>query len=413
MTNPLSHLTTRGRCLLTAGGATAACAVLLDERGLLRIAAFAMLLPLLILLSVGVGKKLRVSARRTLHPERVTAGHEGEVELVLSRTGKLPTGQLLLEDGSARVDGAPSRFVVGRVSEHHSVSLRYPIRPARRGLYRIGPLHATITDPFWLTEFNRVLSQHSTLLVVPRTYPLHDMPRAADGDGPESGGSRTRTGQGRPDVIVRQYRQGDDLRKVHWPSSARKDEIMVRVDERPANGATTVLLDLRNTGHRGTAAPSLEWAISFVASVAVHINGAGHAVRVVTERGDSLADLPDNARWADTESLLDTLATVRSAQQQTISLPNQLGADGRLIAVLGAIDHDTARQLVQQRTRRQQTLAVILDNTGTSDTNHVTELLRAAGWGTVVTTPQHAIAQVWSQLCVTTRRSHKSAGYPR
>lgn len=405
MTNPLAPLTLRGKSLLAAGVATAGCAVLLDERDLLRIAAFVILLPLVALLPVAVGKR-RVSARRALRPERVTAGNEGEVELMLTRTGNLPTGRLLLDDDTADLPGTRSRILAGPVSAHHNVAVRYPIHPARRGLHRIGPLRATIVGPFGLTESNRVLCGHSDLLVIPRTHPLHGMPWPADGDEADGHGSRQHTGQDRPDVIVRQYRHGDDPRRVHWPSTARTDEIMVRVDEHPASEATTVLLDRRGIAHdSATSAAYLEWAVSFVASVALHLNAAGHTVRVVTERGDTLADLTGNAGHDDVVSLLETLATVRSAPQHTITTARQLGADHRVIAVLGTLEGDTTRQLARGGPRRRQAFAVVPDNArnasadSAAEADRFTEPLHAAGWQTAVADPQCTVAAVWGQLC--------------
>ena len=89
---------------------------------------------------------------------------------------------------------------------------------------------------------------------------------------------------GEDDAVVRPYRHGDDLRKVHWRSTARRDELMVRVEERPWRGGTTVLLDHRLVAHRGSGpGASLEWAVSLAASICLHLHRYGHQVRLVGE----------------------------------------------------------------------------------------------------------------------------------
>ncbi len=66
---------------------------------------------------------------------------------------------------------------------------------------------------------------------------------------------------------------------MHWRSTARHDELMVRLEERPWRGGTTVLLDRRDAAHRGHGpAASLEFAISLAASIGVHLIGRGDPV---------------------------------------------------------------------------------------------------------------------------------------
>ncbi|MER6878609.1 DUF58 domain-containing protein, partial [Amycolatopsis sp. NPDC000673] len=275
MLRALSGLTTRGRCLLAAGIAAAVCSLVLNERDLLRVAVFVVALPLLVAAYISA-TRLRLGAARALRPDRVAAGSTGEVDLELWRSGRLPGGEVLLEDGVPYALGSRPRFVVERLPHDRRVLLRYPLRPAMRGIQQVGPLRATITDPFGLCEFERELIGHSRLVVVPRVVPLWGLPGGAGAGAGDDGSVRLHSGQGEPDVIVRHYRTGDDMRKVHWRSTARRDEIMVRIEERPWRGGTTVLLDHRAAAHHGSGpTASLEWAVSFAASVSLHLRRTG------------------------------------------------------------------------------------------------------------------------------------------
>ncbi|MGH3804700.1 MAG: DUF58 domain-containing protein, partial [Pseudonocardiaceae bacterium] len=111
-------LTTRGRCLLAAGLAAALCAVLLEERDLLRVAAFAMVLPLLAALVVRL-TQVRLRATREPEPPRIPVGSDCQVRLVVRCTGRC-NAKLLLEDGlpsalGSSVTDSCARFAVARL----------------------------------------------------------------------------------------------------------------------------------------------------------------------------------------------------------------------------------------------------------------------------------------------------------
>ncbi|HVV10398.1 DUF58 domain-containing protein [Amycolatopsis sp.] len=416
MLRSLSGLTTRGRCLLAAGVAAAVCAVVLNERDLLRVAVFVVALPLLVALFIAASR-VRIGAARRMLPDRVSAGSSSEVELTLWRNGKLPAGEVLLEDGVPYALGSRPRFVVERLPAGRAVALRYPIQPALRGIQQVGPLRATLTDPFGLCEFDRELIGHSRLIVTPRVAGLWGLPSGAGIGAGDDGSIRLHAGQGESDVIVRHYRQGDDLRKVHWRSTARRDEIMVRVEERPWRGGTTVLLDHRAAAHHGTGpVASLEWAISFAASVCLHVRKAGHRIRLVSEHGKLLADVPGGYGGEDSGSadnlILDSLAALQPAHQRDLTVGHDPAEGQELIAILGTVSNEAVSELARFRPRGTRSLAVLLDTPafagGVSAPEHraaatgeSAALLRAAGWGVVVAEPAASMQQVWAELCRT------------
>jgi uncharacterized protein (DUF58 family) len=406
----LSGLTTRGRCLLAAGVAAAVCSVVLNERDLLRVAVFVVALPLLVTVFLSA-TRLRLGAGRKMLPDRVAVGSCGEVQLDLSRRGRLPAGEVLLEDGVPYTLGSRPRFVVERLPHDRPVGLRYPIQPVLRGVHQIGPLRATITDPFGLCEFERELIGHTRLVVVPRVFGLWGLPSGAGIGAGDDGSIRLHAGQGEADVIVRQYRQGDDLHKVHWRSTARRDEIMVRVEERPWRGGTTVLLDHRAAAHAGAGpAASLEWAVSFAASVCLHLRRSGHRVRLVTEHGHTVADTPGDGGEHHDNVLLDALAALQPAHQRDITVGSDPADGQELIAVLGTVSNEAVHELARYRPRGIRSLAVLLDTPTwagainapghrAAATEESIALLRAAGWGVVVADPSTPMQQVWSDLC--------------
>ncbi|MDQ3579437.1 MAG: DUF58 domain-containing protein, partial [Actinomycetota bacterium] len=360
MRGALSGLTTRGRCLLAAGLAAALCSLVLNERDLLRVSVFVVALPLLVCLLTAMGR-VGLHAERTILPVRVPVGGRAEVTLHVRSTGHLPTVGLLITDGVPYALGGKPRFVIEHLPRHTGTRLHYTVQPMLRGIQQLGPLRATITDPFGLAEFDRDLARPSRLVVVPRVVPLSGLPGGSGLGSGDDGSVRLNAGQGEDDAVVRPYRQGDDLRKVHWRSTAKRDEMMVRVEESPWRGGTTVMLDHRVAGHRGSgASSSLEWAVSFAASICVHLHRFGHPIRLVTESGSILVSDAGVSGHSD-NAVLDGLAALQPTHQRDIVCPADPGHGQELIAILGAASAESLGQLIRYRTRGARSLAVLLD----------------------------------------------------
>ncbi len=406
MRRALGALTTRGRALLAAGLAAGLCALVLDERDLLRVAGFVVALPLLATLVAGRAR-LGLHAVRRL-PQRAPAGGSCEVSVTVHSTVRLGTG-LLLEDGVPAALGTRPRFLVGRLPRGAATELRYRLHPELRGVHPIGPLTARVTDPLGLAEYGLQVAGRDRLVVTPVVLPLRGTPTGGSGVGraTRSGGGRRHTGQGEDDAVVRSYRQGDDLRKVHWRSTARRDELMVRVEERPWGGGTAVLLDHRAGAHRGHgAAGSLEYAVSLAASACLHLQRRGRRVSLVTVDGQVRSGPRDGA-----EAVLDALAGLVPVRRRE---PAATGTDAGddLVAVLGRVTPADVAVLLRHRPWAGRSHAVLLDVVawssdgepvgepadGAADPQHSARLLAAAGWSVVVAGPGQPPDSAWDRL---------------
>ncbi|MGH3884854.1 MAG: DUF58 domain-containing protein [Pseudonocardiaceae bacterium] len=421
-------LTTRGRCLVAAGLAAALCGVLLDERDLLRVAAFAVVAPLLATLVVGL-TQVRLRATREPGPPRIPVGSDCQVHLVVRSTGRL-SGRLVLEDGVPSALGASisgdsisgdpaldyhARFAVAHLPRDRAVRLSYPLHLAERGVHSLGPLVARITDPFGLAEFRCTLARYSRLVVTPEVAPLSGMPAGGDLGSGTAGAGRVGAGPGQDAVVVRSYRQGDDLRQVHWRTTARRDELMVRVQEWPWRGGATVLLDHRASAHRGRGpTSSLEYAVSLAASVYVHLARHGQQVRLVTEDGVTRAGGTDVTNHT-IDTGLDALAALRASHRPDLASGPALTGGQEVIAVLGAVGPAAVEQLLAHRPRGMRSHAVLLDVAAWSargdgspsaappDPAQAARLLVAAGWSVTVARPDQPPPLVWDRLCISSR----------
>lgn len=415
----LSGLTTRGRCLLAAGLAAALCSVILNERDLLRVSVFVMVLPLLVCFLTAVAR-VGLQAHRRIEPVRVPVGGRAEVSVHVRSAGRMPTGGLLVSDGVPYSLGGRPRFLIQHLPRHTGTRLRYSVQPMLRGIQQLGPLRATVTDPFGLAEFERDLAGTSRLVVVPRVVPLVGVPGGSGLGSGDDGSVRLAAGQGEDDAIVRPYRQGDDLRKVHWRSTAKRDEMMVRVEERPWRGGTTVLLDHRAAAHRGTGtSASLEWAVSFAASVCLHLHRYGQRIRLVTESGRLIVSDRGDGSHND-NAVLDALAALAPNPQREIDCRTDPAGGQELIAILGSTSPAALSALITQRGRGTRSLAVLLDTAAWGEPGEAdgtgldgaATLLGGAGWGVTTARPNTPMTAIWATLCRThgSRNDHLPSG---
>ncbi|MBV9012264.1 MAG: DUF58 domain-containing protein [Pseudonocardiales bacterium] len=414
MPGRLAGLTTRGRCLLATGLAAALCAVLLNERDLLRVAAFAVMLPLLASVIVG-HTRIRLRAQRELSPPRITVSGEGQLHLTLHGTGAL-SGRLLLEDVVPPALGGPRRVVVARLPQRGTVTLTYPLCPAERGVHALGPLIARITDPLGLAEYRCTLAGHSRLVVIPVVVPLTGLRPASELGASESEGARVGFGSRQDAVEVRSYRHGDDLRKVHWRTTARRDELMIRVEKWPEHRGVTVLLDHRSAAHQGNGpTSSLEYAVSLAASVYVHLRQRGQRVRLVTGDGVVRASVGEGTDQG-IDAALDALAALRATEEPELASGPALASRREVLAVLGALDDVAVEQLLAQRPQGMRGHAVLLDvaawagsgapgsdGQAASHPTQAARLLVAAGWSVTVARPEQPLSSVWDQVCLSSR----------
>ncbi|MFB7516029.1 DUF58 domain-containing protein [Streptomyces sp. NPDC056144] len=407
-------LTTRGRSFLAAGVAAAVCAYVLGQADLLRVGLLLAALPLICVLVLH-RTRYRVAAARRLTPQRVEAGAEARVQLRMENVSKLPTGLLMLQDHVPYMLGPRPRFVLDRVEAGGRREVSYRVRSDLRGRFPLGPLQLRLNDPFGLCELTRSFSAYDTLTVVPRTEALPPVKLTGESSGYGEGHQRSLALAGDDDVIPRAYRHGDDLRRVHWRSTARYGELMVRREEQPQRARCTVLLDTRRIAYQGSGPDSaFEWAVSGAASALVHMLGRGYAVRLLTDSGsavpgegsDGFAGSTQDS--ADTAGLLmDTLAIVDHSEGAGLSRASDVlrgGDEGLLVAFLGDLDEEQAALAARMRGRTGAAVAFVLDSgtwlTGGAVAGAVEDRvrqLREAGW-TVLAVPAGArLADLWQQ----------------
>ncbi len=210
-------------------------------------------------------------------PAATPVGSSIRLELHLANTGRLPLPVMLVSDPVTGL-GTATASLAGIAPGARSV-IPYQLDAHTRGIHRVGPVQATVRDPLGLTERRLTVGTGTVLVVHPRVERLSGLPTEARR---EQGGRVVRSDPaqrtGTDFYTIREFRHGDDLRMVHWPTSAHRDDLMIRQLETPHSPAAGITLDTRDVAYEDDAA--FESAVSGVASIHHHLVDHGFEVTV-------------------------------------------------------------------------------------------------------------------------------------
>jgi uncharacterized protein (DUF58 family) len=290
--------------------------------------------------------RLRLAVERTVTPPRVYAGSPSRVELSVRNDGNRTTPVVRMFDPVTGTRGAD--LLLGPLEPGVTSRAAYRLPTEKRGIVRIGPLDVVVTDPFGVASSATEAAPVSELTVFPWVDEIVPVPHTS-GDDPHAGADHPsalgRTGE--DFYALRPYVIGDDMRRVHWKSTARRDELMVRQDELPWQGRVTVLLDVRRSGH---TADSLELAVSAAASVVSASWKRRDLVRLITTDG---TDLGFAAGMPHAEAIMEFLATVPATSggslRGTIDALGAASRGGAVVAVVGSIAETELTTLARLR----------------------------------------------------------------
>jgi uncharacterized protein (DUF58 family) len=299
----------RGVAVLFAGLAMWLVARLIGSPGLEVIALGLATLPAIAAIFVRWGHQ-RISVHRHLSDIRVSPGTRVTVHIDIENRSAAATSFLLLEDRLPSVLGRPARLVVSGIPGHGTQGVTYTILPQTRGRYQLGPLTVDMSDPFALVRQRLEFDEREDLIVTPEIEDLTGTPDAAF--GANVGASRTRNlfRTGEEYHTMRQYHEGDDLRRIHWPSVARTGELMIRQDESSQRANGLVFLDSRDGALGQTHGQAFERAVSVAATLGVVLSRGGFSLRFAT------ADTPPAA--LSEERFLEALTSVGHSQVRSI-----------------------------------------------------------------------------------------------
>ncbi len=400
----MRNLTVRGRCFLAAGAAAIICGIQIGERDFVRIGLLAMAIPVVAWLLLRRTER-NVWIRRNVSAIQVEAGEVAHVTVEIGNAGKR-TGTLLMEEELSPVLGVSPRFVVEPLGAGADTLRHYQIHTENRGRYPVGPMHVRVGDPLGMVDLDKVLPSSATILVTPRTERLPHIPLTGRWAGAGDNRTRDLLGGGSPDVTIREYRLGDDLRRIHWPSSARAGELMVRREEQPWQSRCTLLIDNRRISHRGYGAQSsMETAVRATASIMRYLVALEFEVRLVSATGQSSSHgWRPGAGGVNLPEQMERLALMGMTRHEQLSTSWIEDADhgGMLLAVVAHLGDADRDLLAGMAAAGDSAYAVVLDVSTWERTGRrqepATGALRSRGWHAATLEHGGSLATSWMEL---------------
>jgi uncharacterized protein (DUF58 family) len=275
-------LTDRGRWILALGGGIYLVAWAFGSEVLYPVALGLVLAVAAAALWVRFLNKPMVLYRKGQRGDRVD-GDDVPIQLELDVEGPAPSGSMALRERIARL--GERETVLER--RHGRLRGRYTLRRVPRGRYPIESTHVVVEDPFGLERVEVELPGGGSLLVYPRLVDLERLFSESGARTPEGRRLLLRRPSGFDLHSVREYEQGESLRRVHWPSTAKRGQLMVKELEDSPRDESAVLLDADAAAVVGKPPDS---------SFELAVRAAGSILKAHASRGRRAALIINSAR---------------------------------------------------------------------------------------------------------------------
>jgi uncharacterized protein (DUF58 family) len=292
-------------------------------------------------------------ARRTVEPLEVPRYGRCDARLEVDHTRRWFA---VRAEGVEHVDGDPVEVALGRVDAGLGLRATVPVPTTRRGRVTVGPLLVRSYGLAGLSVRPRWTDGQSLVRVLPRVLPVRAVPPGARRGHVDA---EERVIRGGTDILgLHEYVPGDDLRRVHWGTSARTGMLMVREDADPAQAHLAVILDDRARSYLDRDA--FEEAVDVAASLVHDGQAEGHPVRLRTIRGGLDLELSGPGTPAQVAALADiSLVDSDDAAAGPLFAPGDLDV---VAVVTGAAADAAALALAASRAEVGAVLAVGLSD---------------------------------------------------
>ncbi len=296
---------------------------------------------------------------------RAEVGDRIEERLALENHSWIPKLWVQVSDGST-LPGHHAGYV-SSVGPRQRIAWRARTLCRKRGRYTLGPVTATTGDPLGMFRRELTLAPSSQLLVLPNVFDLRAFP-LFPGVMPGRGRGAQRSLQTTTNVVtVRDYRPGDALTRIHWASTARHGQLMVKEFDLDPTIDVTLLLDLDKDAQAGDDESSTEeYAVTIAASLAAYLLRQRDLAVALEAPGPSGASLPVDRGERQLDRALEALAIVRADRHFTLhhalaDLEMRLSRNTALIVITATSELDWPEQLGWLRRRGVRPVVISLD----------------------------------------------------
>jgi uncharacterized protein (DUF58 family) len=253
-----------------------------------------------------------VASRRM--PEVVTAGESSAMSVAITNRGATRRSMLVIKDNlpsGLSAESTTERFL-SDILPAETAEVSYPFLARRRGVYHLGWVDLSTTDPLGIFAYHKELEALGTLVVHPRPVPLPPIKPPSAGMMVASRARARKRGEGTDLYGVREYTPGDDLRRIDWKSTAKRGKLTVVEYESGEATNLAVALDLSPGFHAGAEDEStIEYGVTLAASIASQCLRRGTEFSLIAE-GQASHSLRLLMSPESETAAMDALARVRA-----------------------------------------------------------------------------------------------------
>jgi uncharacterized protein (DUF58 family) len=350
-------MTQRGRAVLALGVLTYVAAWVFGSRALYPVAVG------LVLVAGVAFAWVRLSARpphvrRWGAARELVEGDDVSVRLELETTGAVPPPSLVAVERAGRL---AEREVELRRVELRRFAGGYRLPAVPRGRYTFEPVRVTVEDPFGLARVELEQGEPQALVVFPRLVELESL--FSEGGAHAQDGRRLllRRPTGFELHSVREHIEGESLRAVHWPSTARRGQLMVKELEDAPRDELVVLLDA-DAG--ATGGELFDVAVRAAGSILrTHVDRARRSALVINSAVRETVSVVTDGDWTRAlEALAGAEANGRTPVFAVLQADGGTAARAlELVVVTSRVTAALADRLVQRQLSRRGTAVVYVE----------------------------------------------------
>ena len=260
----------------------------------------------------------------------------------------------------------------------------YTIDCYKRGVWKIGPIEVISQDALGFFSMKRTCNVISHIIVYPAFFRIFAFSPLASGSVSWMGVETAKiSGDSHEFFGIREYQRGDAISRMHWPSTARHNKLIVKQFERNSVQEATIVLDLKKGNDIGAGRETtLEYSVKIAGSIAKFLMNSGAFVQIIGYAKEAMV-VPFGKGESHVYKVLEFLAGVRSEGIFTLSETLEEASfitpySSTLIPIMLDNDMDALSSLVQFKLKGVKLIVVVLSSSTFGHTEE-SEYLDAEG----------------------------------
>lgn len=291
-----------------------------------------------------------------------------EVTTFVTNTSVLPLFNVVIEDylSCTTPKERYKRILLEFLKPKSSMEVKYGGWCSRRGKYRIGPFAVYIFDPWGLFFLKRSFAVYSEIYVYPQTFEIRKLPPLTKGTAPWFGIETSRSSGDEHEFYgIREYKQGDPIKRIHWLSTARKNKFIVKQFQRHVFYRTTIMFNLDSEKNFGRGKETVtEYTVKIAASLAKYLIEKGVSVEVIAQ-AQEIVHMPFNKGPDFLEDIMKFLAVAQPESRVSLGdifeeFSNLVPQDSTLIAIMSDKDWEYLPMLLSLENRNVSLIPLVL-----------------------------------------------------